>query len=463
MSEMPASGADRDGSERRFLTIEFIDLVGYTDLAERLDPEDLGILLRRYQRLAVTIMERYGGFVAQVVGDGILVYFGYPIAHENDAERALLAAIALQQAIRELDTEVHGSPLPKLQVRVGLHSGLVLIAQELLISAGATRHGVFGEAVNLAARLQSEASPGRIATSQETVELVEGLFEVRSLGLKSIKGLSRQVEVYEVMRALPGTKRTESRLRKGAARLVGREAAMERITAVWNTVKTESVCRTVAVVADAGIGKTRLVLELAARAEFLQAPIFQAQCNEIFASTPLYPLALYLWGRVGLTADDDDGERRRKIAGYLGEIRADTEENREVVASLLGMAAPAGGQAAAPQLLKRKQYEFVVSIVRQAAATRPVILWVEDLHWIDPSSAELLVDIAVACAKLPLLMLSRCDPRGKEWLCRKFMRPFGSSSLTLAIATNWRDRCRARALWMTKSSPRPSRRPAACP
>ena len=110
MSEI-GLGAERDGSERRFLTIEFIDLVGYTDLAERLDPEDLGVLLRRYQRLAVTIMERYGGFVAQVVGDGILVYFGYPVAHENDAERALLGGLALQQAMRDLDTEVHGRAL----------------------------------------------------------------------------------------------------------------------------------------------------------------------------------------------------------------------------------------------------------------------------------------------------------------------------------------------------------------
>ncbi|HWI39646.1 MAG TPA: AAA family ATPase, partial [Burkholderiales bacterium] len=321
---------------------------------------------------------------------------------------------ALQQAMRELDTEVHGQTMDKLQARIGVHSGLVLIAQELLISAGATRHGVFGEVVNLASRLESEAAPGRIATSQETVELVEGLFEVQSLGLKSIKGLSRQVEVYDVVRALPGTKRTESRLRKGAGRLVGREAAMERITAVWNSVREQSVCRTVAVVGDAGMGKTRLVLELATRAEFLQAPIFQAQCHELFASTPLYPLALYLWGRVGLTADDDDVVRRRKIAGYLGEIRADTPENLEVVASLLGMAAPASGQAAAaPQLLRRKQYEFVAAMVKQAAAARPVILWLEDVHWIDPSSAELLADIATACAKLPLLMLLTMRPSRK--------------------------------------------------
>lgn len=402
---------DRESPERRFLTIEFIDLVGYTDLAEQLDPEDLGVLVRRYQRLAVVTMERYGGFVAQVIGDGILVYFGYPVAHENDAERALLAALSLVQAMRELDTGVQGRDLPKLEVRVGVHSGLVLVAQELLISAGATRHGVFGETVNLAARLQAEAAPGGIATSQETVELVEGRFEVRPLGLKPIKGLSRKVEVYEVVRALPGTKRTEARLRRGAGRLVGREPAMERIAAIWSVVREQAACRTVAIVADAGMGKTRLVLELSTRPEFVPAPMFQAQCNEIFASTPLYPLALFLWSRIGLAAEDDDPACRRKIAGYLAEIGADTEENRQLLASLLGMAPPASGPAgAAPQLLRRKQYEFIVSIVRQAAAARPVILWVEDVHWIDPSSAELLNDIVGACAKLPLLVLLTMRP-----------------------------------------------------
>ena len=158
MSEIESAGSEGGPSEHRFLTIEFIDLVGSTDLAEQLDPEDLELLLRRYQRLALTTMERFGGFVAQVFGDGILVYFGYPAAHENDAERALLAALALLQDLRDLDTSVHGRTLPRLEARIGVHSGLVLVAQELLRSAGASRYAV-GEAVNLAARLQAKRPP----------------------------------------------------------------------------------------------------------------------------------------------------------------------------------------------------------------------------------------------------------------------------------------------------------------
>jgi predicted ATPase/class 3 adenylate cyclase len=412
MSEIGTSASGQGPSEHRFLTIAFIDLVGFTDLAEELDPEDLGLLLRRYQRLASTTMERFGGFVAQTFGDGVLVYFGYPAAHENDAERALLAGLALLQGLRDLDTDLHGRTLPKLEARIGVHSGLVMIAQELLINAGASRYGAVGEAVNLAARLQAEAPEGGIAISQETAELVEGVVECKPLGLKPIKGLSRKVEVYQVVRALPGTKRTESRLRRGAAHLVGRQAAIERIFSRWKVTRDESRCQTVSIVADAGVGKTRLVLELTGRPEFVDATLLQAQCREIFASTPLYPVGAFLWGRAGLTVDDAESVRHDKVSGYLNELGCNTPENRELVASLLGMAAPACGTAVAtmPQLLKQRQYQFIVSIFEQAARSRPVILWIEDVHWLDPSSAELLRDIVTASATLPVLVLLTMRP-----------------------------------------------------
>jgi class 3 adenylate cyclase len=411
MSEVGSSGSDPRPSEHRFLTIEFIDLVGFTDLAEQLDPEDLGILLRRYQRLALTTMERFGGFVAQAFGDGLLVYFGYPAAHGNDAERALLAALALLRGLRDLDTSVHGRTLPRLEARIGVHSGLVLIAQELVTSPVSSGYGAVGEAVNLSARLQTEVPSGGIAISQETAEIVEGLFECKSLGLKAIKGLSRRVEVYQVVRAVPGTARTESRLWRGAARMVGREAAIERILARWNVARDESRCQTVAIVADAGLGKTRLMQELCSRPEFVDAGLLQGQCHELFASTPLYPFRAFFWGRAGLTDDDEEAERLDKISGYLNEIARNTPENRDLIASLLGVAPDKIGAAAAtPQLLKQKQYEFIVSEFAQTARARPLILWIEDAHWLDPSSAELLRDMVAAAAKLPVLAVLTMRP-----------------------------------------------------
>ena len=411
MSELGALRSSREAPERRFLTIEFIDLVGSTDLAERLDPEDLDPLLRRYQRLALAVMERFGGFVAKVFGDGILVYFGYPTAHEHDAERAARAALALLQQLRHLDTNVHGRTLPPLEARIGIHSGLVLIAQELLASTGTSRYDVVGEAINLAARLQAEAPAGGIAISQETMELVDGLFACKSLGARSFKGLSRKVEVYALTRALADTKRTDSRLRRGATHMVGREPLLEQVLSCWNIVKDTSRCRTLAVVGDSGLGKTRLVLEASSRPEFVDATLVQLQCHEIFASAPLYPIAAYFWARVGLTAEDEEDVRYEKISSLLEELGRNTSENRGLVAGLLGMAAPESGPVAAiPQLLKRAQSEFVVSLVEQAARARPLILWVEDAHWLDPSSAELLHDVVTASAELPVLVILTMRP-----------------------------------------------------
>lgn len=411
MSQPGTAESHRHATERRFLTIEFIDLVGYTDLGERLDPEDLGVLLRRYHRLAQATMERFGGFVAQAFGDGILVYFGYPTAHENDAERAVLAALAFHQGLRELDTHVRSETYPRLEARIGIHSGLVLMAEELL-----ARHGVVGEAINLAARLQAVAAPGGIAISQETLELVEGLFECKSLGLRTIKGLSRKVEVYEVVRALTGTTRTESRLRRGAARMVGRDATIERMLKRWKVVREESRCQTAAIIADAGVGKTRLVLEFSSRSELGNALLLSLQCREIFASTPLYAVASFLRVRSGLTADDEESVRRDKISGYLNELGRNTQENRELIANLLGMTTPAEKEAlaATPQQLKQKQYELIISIVQTAARRRPIVLWIEDAHWLDPSSAELLRDIVGALRDLPafVVITKRPFPQG---------------------------------------------------
>ncbi|HEX7785253.1 MAG TPA: AAA family ATPase, partial [Methylomirabilota bacterium] len=220
------------------------------------------------------------------------------------------------------------------------------------------------------------------------------------------------VEVYQVVRALSDTKRTESRLRRGAARMVGREAATERLLARWRVARDESRCQTVAIVADAGLGKTRLMLELSSRSELADATLVQGQCHEIFASTPLYPIRVFLRGRAGLTADDEESVRLDKISAYLDEIGRNTEENRDLIASLLGVGVSEGGNTAVatPQLLKQKQYQLIVSLFEQGARERPVILWIDDAHWLDPSSAELLRDLVAASAKLPVLVVLTMRP-----------------------------------------------------
>src|SRR2546423_1413284 len=294
----------RSVPERRYLTILFADLVGYTALSERLDPEDLQELQSRYQRLTLSIMERFGGFVARFSGDGILVYFGYPVAHENDAERALRAALKVIERLPQVDATVANQPLPELAVRIGVHTGLVVIGPELM-SAGPHEHSVVGEAANVAARLQGEARPNSVVVTTETLELVEGLFDSQSLGPRPIKGLSRPITVHQVTRARPVTSRTRARLR-GAAQMVGRKSAVDRILSHWRKSREESRCHTVLVVGEAGVGKTRLIIECCKQPELADVNVLQASCHELFASTPLYLVGSFLWARIGLTVEDDE-------------------------------------------------------------------------------------------------------------------------------------------------------------
>jgi class 3 adenylate cyclase/tetratricopeptide (TPR) repeat protein len=402
-------------SERRYLTVVFVDLVGYTRLSAQLDTEDLRVLLRRYQTLALRVMERFGGFVARYIGDGILVYFGYPIAHENDAERAIRAALELIERLRGLDTTVRDTTMPPLVARIGISTGLALIAPELL-SGGASEHNAIGDVVNLAARFQAEAPPSGVVISRETFDLVEGRFECAALGSRPIKGLPREVGIYQVIRSVPLAKRAATRKLRSPTRMVGRKSAMECILSQWKSARSASQCRTVAVVGEAGIGKTRLVQEFCGRSEMANATIVQLNCHELFASSPLYPVASFFWARAGMAADDDVGAQIQKISNLLDELGSNSPENKQLVANLAGLATPGAIDAAAPTplLFKRKQYDFVISLIERTARAQSTLLWIEDAHWLDPSSAELLVEIVASLTSAPLLVLltHRSFPKG---------------------------------------------------
>jgi class 3 adenylate cyclase/predicted ATPase len=402
-------------AERRFLTTLFADLVGYTSLSEQLDPEDLRVIQRRYQNLALQIMERFGGFVAQYFGDGILVYFGYPVAHENDAERAVRAGLELSERLSALEWGLEDVTVPPLSVRIGINTGLVLIAPELL-SGGAVDQSATGDSVNLAARLQVEAPPGGVLISKETFDLLEGRFECRAIGSRPIKGLLREIVIYQVVRVVPGAQRPAMRQVRSTTHMVGRERSLASILARWRTTAEKKRCQTVAVVGEAGIGKTRLVQELCSLPELANATIIMTNSHELFASTPLYPIASLLWTRTGLTVEDDERVRLEKISVFLDGLRLNSPENTQLVASLLGLATRGivDSTAPTPLLFKKKQYEFVVSTLRQTAIEHPTLLWVEDVHWLDASSAELLFEIVASLTDVPLMVILtiRTFPKG---------------------------------------------------
>jgi len=393
-------------AERRYLTIAFSDLADFTELSEQLDPEDLREVQKEYQRLAVEIMERYGGFVSSFAGDGILTYFGYPVAHENDAERAVRASLELVHTLSNLDLSIPGQPDFRLKVRVGLHTGLALIGPELA-SGGILEHGAVGQAVNLASRLQAMASPNSVLVSKETLELVEGSFDSTSLGMRNVKGLSRPVAVHSVTRVRPST-RSGARFRRGATRMIGRAAVVDLMRHCWADVRTESRRRILFVVAEAGLGKTRLAMELCQEAQLQPGNMLKLNCHELFSGTPLYAVAAALWANAGANPEDDDTVRTGKVGTFLGGFGLRTAENIETADSLLEILGVLrlGTQRVVPIDIKRRQFDLLLALLRQTVSRGPLLLWVEDAHWLDPSSAELLTDLLARVVEAPILLLA---------------------------------------------------------
>jgi class 3 adenylate cyclase/tetratricopeptide (TPR) repeat protein len=401
--------------ERRYLTIMFIDLVGFTGLSEQLDLEDLLAVQSRYQQLALTVMERFGGFVASFSGDGILVYFGYPTAHGNDAERALRAALEMTERLPSLDLPHTDDGLRHLLARIGVHTGLVIVGPEL-ISSGSNVHAVLGSAANVAARLQNEAPVGGVVVSSDTRSLVEDLFDFASLGARMLRGLSRPIETFQVVRARPVPERHRTYALRSAERMVGRERALYQLVSRWKIVRDQARCQVVVVVGDSGIGKTRLVNEFLSHPEVGSVALAQTQCHEIFANTALFPVGSFLWKRASLTLEDDEGTRHQKLARLLDEFGLSNDENLEILASFPGLTTTRAedSHGPTPRLFKLKQYRLIVSFLERTAQTRPTVLSVEDVHWLDPSSSELLHELAVTLLNTPLLMLltTRSFPKG---------------------------------------------------
>jgi len=403
--------------ERRYLTTLFADLVGYTALSERLDPEMLRDLQLQYQDLTRTLVERYGGFVASYSGDGILVYFGYPLAHENDAERGVRAALELIECVGKLDVSAGLPPPEALSARIALHTGLVVVGPEIA-SLGRSVQGAVGESVNIAARLQAEANPNTVVVSGATRELIDGLFDFEPLGPRPIRGLSRPISVHRVIGPRLGGGRALGHWRRGAVRLIGRQASMDRLMTQWQAVVRESRCRVVHVVGEAGLGKSRLVLELCETLALPDSQILQANCLEMFASTPLYTATGPLWERAGIRAEDSETARRDKIVAFLSDRGLGNPDAVETLAGLLGLALSSTSEAAQlpPVEVKRRQFALIISLIGRIARAGPTLLWIEDTHWLDPSSVELLPQVIQELHETPLLVVltRRSFPTGPK-------------------------------------------------
>src|SRR5215831_7035105 len=321
-------------AERRQLTVLFCDLVGSTTLSAQLDPEELREVVRAYQATCAKVIARFEGHIAQYLGDGLLVYFGYPRAHEDDAQRAVRAGLGMVEAIGQLNTRPGQERGVQLAVRLGIHTGLVVVGEV----GGDTRHEhlALGETPNLAARLQGLAAPNTVVISAATVPLLGGFFACQVLGMHRLKGIAQPIEVYQVRYESMARSRLEAAGSTGLTPLVGREQEIRLLLERWAQVK-EGVGQVVLLSGEAGIGKSRLVQVLKDQvAAEPQAWLTPCQCSPYSQHTALYPM-IDLLERVVLRFEREEApeQKLRKLEGFLVQHGLSLAETVPLLASLL--------------------------------------------------------------------------------------------------------------------------------
>jgi len=392
-AQAPQRGAEpraRD-AERRQLTVLFCDLVDSTVLASQLDPEEWREVVRAYQETCAKVIARFEGHIAQYLGDGLLVYFGYPLAHEDDAQRAVRAGLGMIEALGQLNGRLAQERGVQLAVRLGIHTGLVVVGEV----GGGTRQEqlALGETPNLAARLQSMAAPNTLVISAATLPLLGGFFACQALGTHLLKGFAQPIEVYHVQYESTARSRLEAVGSAGLTPLVGREQEVALLLERWAQVK-DGLGQVVLLSGEAGIGKSRLVQVLQEQvASEPRAWLTPCQCSPYYQNTALYPM-IDLLERVALRFEREEPpeQKRRKLEGFLVQYGLPLAEAVPLLAALLSLPltatyAPLTGS---PEQQKQKALHALLTILLRIAAQQPVLFVMEDLHWVDPTTLELL-------------------------------------------------------------------------
>jgi len=393
-------------AERRQLTVLFCDLVDSTALSSLLDPEDWREVVRAYQETCAKVIARFEGHIAQYLGDGLLVYFGYPLAHEDDAQRAVRAGLVMVEAMGQLNTRLARERKVHLAVRLGCHTGLVVVGE----MGGGDRQEqlALGETPNIAARLQGVAAPNTVVISATTLPLLGGFFACQSLGTPPLKGLAQPLEVYQVLSENTARSCLEMASSTGLTPLIGREPEVALLRERWVQVK-EGMGQVVLLGGEAGIGKSRLVQVLKAHvASDPQAWLTPCQCSPYYQNSALYPIIDWL-ERVALYFDPEESTEQKvsKLEGFVVQYGLPLAEAVPLLTALLSLP-PSAGYAPLnlpPEQQKQKTLHALLTLLLRIAAQRSVLLIMEDLHWVDPTTLELLsllVDQGPTARILPL-------------------------------------------------------------
>jgi class 3 adenylate cyclase/predicted ATPase len=396
----------RTDAERRQLTIMCCDLVGSSELAVRLDPEDLRQVIGAYHTCIKEIIARYQGTIARYMGDGVLAYFGYPQAHEDDAEQATRAGLALVEAVAGVQTDIG----TELHVRVGIATGTVVVG-DLIGEDAAREEAVVGETPNLAARLQAQAEPDTVLIAGTTRSLLGELFEYRMLGKVPVKGSGDPVPVWQVTGTSAVDSRFEALHGTNLTPLVGREPEIALLLERWERAK-EGDGQVVLLSGEPGIGKSRIVQELRGRLSDELYTRVSHYCSPYHTSSPLYPVIALLERAAGFDRTDTADAKLDKLEALLAPSATDVQEATRLLAAVLAI--PADHRypplALTPQRQKQRTLELLVEQLAGLAGQRPVLAVYEDAHWIDPSTFELLGLVIQRVQRLPALVLITFRP-----------------------------------------------------
>ena len=399
-------------AERRRLTVMFVDLVGSTALSARLDPEDLREVVGAYHRLCEDLIAKAGGFVAKYMGDGVLAYFGYPQAHEHDAERAVQAGLALIEATPKLKT-VAGVPLV---VRVGIATGLVVVGD--LIGVGAAQEqAVVGETPNLAARLQALAEPNMVVVSEGTRKLLGNLFELEDLGAKDLRGISGLVRAWAALRASSVESRFEALHTSGLTALVGRDEQFELLLRRWSGSKTGQG-QVVLLSGEAGIGKSRLTAALMERLAGEPHTRLRYFCSPQHTDSAFYPIIGQMERAAELAHNDAPQAKLDKLDAVFAQA-ATSPEDAALLAEMLSL--PNDGRYPAleltPEQRRQGTLEALMSQLVGLARQQPVLMILEDAHWVDPTSLEAFGRTVDRIRMLPVLLIVTFRPEfNAQWV-----------------------------------------------
>jgi class 3 adenylate cyclase len=420
VSMMERSKLERSlpGGQRAFVSVVFADIVQSTQMAEITEPEIVQDVFVLYRRVATETIEELGGHVLQFQGDGVVACFGYPVAHEDDARRAVLAALRLVERMIDAAVELERRLGIEPTIRVGIHSGTVVVAG--LDSDVFDASALAGSTLNVAARLQGEAAPGSVVISDTTRQLVGSHFELKSIGSRVLKGIARPMEVHQVVSSTLALPRSGRDLPESLA-LVGREGQSRLLHFTWNRLVHETGSATppdtvVLVRGIPGIGKSALAADLAAHVRLDGGAVLEASCSPYHGNVALWPVARMLEQLLGFYPDQPPEERLAELVSRLGEAGLE-EDTLPLLAPLLGLEVGAGSSR--PEVdalaLRQETLRVLADWLARAASSTPTLVLLEDLHWADPTTVDLLGLLATEGAPDTMILITSRHPLDTPW------------------------------------------------